>query len=341
MKSHTVPKKLLERFAFDDPVTRSKRLWRYQKGRTPYGRAAPKTATRWDGHFADPANATKEAQLEEQLERKFEHPVNQFIEMIGYRTFVLQPHHVKALTGYLTMLFTRSRARRAASQGHADVTIDALRSLLSDEQRISELTAKLTMDVIDHGLATRMVTREEVVAAIENTIAAHSDTDEPQRRYIQTVETMMEFADVNMLNGDWGIIHAEPDKPFVIGDAPVVTWERTENNALNFGQGFGRPNVEALLPVSPTTCLYVLPRVARTRPVRVPATVEVNMAQAAFATEHCFTNVLSQEIDGILQAHFGILRLGIDGFSVRHIDYKKVMFDIMMGRHRSPLTVTQ
>jgi hypothetical protein len=239
------------------------------------------------------------------------------------------------------MLFTRSRARRAASKGHADVTVDALRSLLSDEQRLSELIAKLTMDVIDQGLPIRMVTRAEVVAAIENTIAAHSDTDEAQRRYIQTVETMMEFADVNMLNGDWGIIHAEPDKPFVIGDAPVVTWERTENNVLNFGQGFGRPNVEALLPVSPTTCLHVLPRVTRTRPVRMPATAEVNMAQAAFATEYCFTNVLSQEIDGILQQHFGTIPLGIDGFSVRHVDYKRVMFDILMGRHRSPQAITQ
>ena len=35
MLSHTVPKKLLEHFAFDDPVTRSKRLWRYEKGRPP------------------------------------------------------------------------------------------------------------------------------------------------------------------------------------------------------------------------------------------------------------------------------------------------------------------
>jgi hypothetical protein len=151
MKSHTVPKKLLERFAFDDPVTRSKRLWRYQKGKSPYGRAAPKTATRWDGHFADPANAAKEAQLEAELERRFEHPVNQFIDMIGYRTFVLQPSQINALTGYLTMLFTRSRARRAASQGQADLQIEALRALLSDEQRLAELIAKLTMDVIDRG----------------------------------------------------------------------------------------------------------------------------------------------------------------------------------------------
>jgi hypothetical protein len=239
------------------------------------------------------------------------------------------------------MLFTRSRARRAASQGQTDITIEALRSLLSDEQRLSELIAKHTMDVINLGLAARMVTREEVVSAIEDTIATHSDTDEAQRRYIQTVQMMMEFADVNMLNGDWHIIRAEPDQPFVIGDAPVVTWERTEQNILILGQGFGRPNVEVLLPVSPTTCLHLLPRVTRPRPVRMPATAEVNMAQAAFATQHCFTNILSPEIDGILQSNFGTMRLGIDGFSVKHIDYKNLMFDILMGRHGSPVAIAQ
>jgi hypothetical protein len=186
-----------------------------------------------------------------------------------------------------------------------------------------------------------MVRREEVVAVIENAITAHSDAEEAQRRYIQTVETMMEFADVNMLNGNWNIIHAEPDKPFVIGDAPVVTWERTDNNILYFGQGLGRPNVEAFLPVSPTACLHVMPRVPRTRPVRLPATEEVNIAQAAFATEHCFTNILSQEIDGTLQPKFGTMRIGVDGFLVGHIDYKKVFFDLLMGHRPSPVTVSR
>jgi hypothetical protein len=64
MLSHTVPRKLLEHFAYDDFVTKSKRLWRYQKDRPPYGRAAPISATRWDGHFADPDNAAKEAEIE-------------------------------------------------------------------------------------------------------------------------------------------------------------------------------------------------------------------------------------------------------------------------------------
>lgn len=252
--------------------------------------------------------------------------------MIGYRTFALQPNQIKVLTGYITMLFTRSRARRGVSQDHTDITIEALRSLRSDEQRLSDLVGKHTMDVIDRGLAVRMVTREEVIAAIDQTIAAHSDADEAQRRYIQSVETMMEYADEEMLNGQWFIIHAEPDKPFVIGDAPVVTWERTENNILNSGQGFGRPNVEVFLPVSPTTGLHIHPRVPRTRQVLMPATDEVNMAQAMFATEHCFTNIGTRELDAKLQPHFGKTRIGIEGFSGRHIDYRKLMFDILMNQ---------
>jgi hypothetical protein len=67
MLSHTVPRKLLEQFAYDDPVTRSKRLWRYQKGRAPWPKASPKSATRWDRHFADPANAGKETSKPSQV----------------------------------------------------------------------------------------------------------------------------------------------------------------------------------------------------------------------------------------------------------------------------------
>jgi hypothetical protein len=331
MKSHTVPRKLLEQFAYYDPATRSKRLWRYQKGKPPYGRAAPKMATRWEGHFADPADSTKEFELEERLKREFEDPVNKFIDMIGYRTFVLTATHIRSLAGYITILFSRTRARRAASDGQKNVMIEALRALLSDDERLSQLAAKLTMDMIDSGYPlSRMATKQEIVEVIEDTIATHTNSDEAQRHYVQTMETMMGFADEKMLSGQWGIIHAEPERPFVIGDAPVVTWERTENNILTFGQGFARPNVEAFLPVSPAACLHVLPQVERTRPTRIPATEEVNMAQAAFATEHCFTNVLSREIDATLQPQFGQVRLGIEGFSVRHIDYNKVLFDILM-----------
>lgn len=341
MQSHTVPRKWLEQFAYDDPVTRSKRLCQYQKGRAPLPHVSPKSATRWELHFSDPDDATKEAELEARLKREFEDPVNEFIGMVAFRTFFLSPAHIRALAPYMTMLFARSRARRAASQEHADITIEALRSLLTDEQCLSELIGKHTMDAIDLGLGVHLLTREEVVGIIESAIAKHSNAHEAQRRYVQSVETMMEFADENLLNGDWGILRAEPDNPFVIGDAPVVSWERSDNNTLHFGIGFARPNVEVFLPVSPTACLHVLPKVKRTRQPLTPSVVEVNMAQAALATERCFTNICSAEIDAILQPQFGTVRIGIEGFSVRHIDYKKVMFDILMGRHQRQMVAAE
>jgi hypothetical protein len=86
------------------------------------------------------------------------------------------------------------------------------------------------------------------------------------------------------------VLRAEADKPFVIGDAPVVTRERSDDNRLHFGLGFARPNVEVFLPVSPTACLHALPRAERSGPLLAPSVFEANMAQAAPAREYCFTN---------------------------------------------------
>lgn len=241
MKSHTVPKKLLKNFAYDDPVTGSKRLWRYRKGMAPHGNATPKTATRWDGHFADPANTAKEAELETRLEREFEHPVNQFLDFIGYSTFFWEAKHIRALTGYVTMLFTRSRARRRASQIQADLMIEAMRSVVADEKKLSALISKHQVDAFWAGLDPKLVTRKVVIEVIENRIREASTPDNGQRQYINSMETMMRFSDLHLLNGQWGVIPADNGKRFVIGDAPVVTWVRTENNMLNFGQGFARP----------------------------------------------------------------------------------------------------
>lgn len=335
MRSHTVPKKLLEHFAYDDPVTKSKRLWRYEKGRPPYGEAAPKTATRWDGHFADPDDAAKEAAIETRLQREFENPVNQFIDLLKYDTFPFTTLQKRLLTGYVTMLFHRSRARRASSAGQHNTMIAALRAIRDNDDMLGQLIAKQTMALISGG-RHEMPTHEQARAAIDSVIAEHDAGDVAQRRYIATTEHMMELVDEGMRNGDWRILQTELDKPFIIGDAPVVTWERTDRDVIILGQGFGRPNVEVFLPVFPTACLHVRPAVQRSRPVRVPTIDEVNQAEAEFATLHCFTNVESKEIDVLLQPHFGKSRLGIEAFSTRHFDSTKQLFEFLMNRRWEP-----
>jgi hypothetical protein len=146
---------------------------------------------------------------------------------------------------------------------------------------------------------------------------------------------MMDFPDETMLNGQWGIMTTDASNPFVIGDAPLVTFERTERNTLywgHWGQGFARQNVELFLPMSSTTCLHIVPRVERTRIPRPPAPAEVNMGQAACATKYCFGNINSPKIDALLQSEFGKMRMGITGFTTRHIDAEQALFDILVGR---------
>ena len=191
--------------------------------------------------------------------------------------------------------------------------IEALRSVLESEEKVMALAARHTLDMLGDGTDLhRAVSPEEVINGLISTINTHSTDEQTQREYAATVENMMAFRDEKMLNGEWDIIYTEPDDPFVIGDAPVVTWDRISDTQLLYGIGFSRPNVEILLPLSPTACLHLKPLVHRARRVKAPTTREVNEAQAAYSTRHCFSNLRSDALNSILLPRFG--EVSIDAF---------------------------
>ena len=141
---------------------------------------------------------------------------------------------------------------------------------------------------------------------------------------------MNEFDDV-ICNGKWEILRTSADDPFIISDAPVVTWERKGDGALFYGIGVHEPNVEVLLPVSPLTCLHILPNVTRNRQIKEPTVREVNIAQAAFAHKHCFANIKCDQVDEIVQQESGKAEIGVKAFTVSHIDYKNTVYELLMA----------
>jgi hypothetical protein len=141
----------------------------------------------------------------------------------------------------------------------------------------------------------------------------------------------MEFTDETMENGQWNVIQTNLDHPFVIGDAPVVSWQRLDNGILLYGMGFATPNVEIVLPIASTSCLHILPAVQRTLPVHQPTINEVNRAQAAFATRYCYAHKNDPIVDNDLQSQFSNNRIGINSFSVRHRNYADTMFELLMS----------
>jgi hypothetical protein len=111
MKSHTVPQRLLEQFAYQDLRTKSLRLWRYEKGRDPNPKASPGSATSFDGHFADPEDDALEAEIEKRLATEIEDPVNRFISQFLDPSFVLTDIQRRQMTRYvLCSLIDRKQA---------------------------------------------------------------------------------------------------------------------------------------------------------------------------------------------------------------------------------------
>jgi hypothetical protein len=216
------------------------------------------------------------------------------------------------------------------------------RALLANDDQISQIAGKWTIDLIKSGQPMqRTVTHDEVREGVQSMIDRMLATDHLQTSYVDTMERAMAYLDEEMDNGQWGIIHTSAEYPFVIGDAPVITWERNDNNFLIHGQGFARPNVEVFLPVAPTACLHILPRVQRTRRPLIASVREINEAQAAYSTNYCYTNIKAPDLNSILQPHFGRTQLGVNAFSIRHRNYTNTMFDILMnggnGFHAPPL----
>ena len=303
MRSHTVPRKLLEQFAYDDPFTAAKRLWRYQKDRPPYCKASPRTATRIDRHLTDPEDSAKEAELEARLNREFEEPVNSFLFEISESGFQPTDARRRLLTFYVTLLFMRSEARRKASTHMQKVADHALKLFLENESQVQTVAAKWSMDLLLSGrLRHGLVTREQVIANARAYAAEVSPEVRAQQSYVRTIEDAMSNIDEKLLAGEWNYVRTIPTDPYIISDAPVVTWERMSNGQFSYGMGFRRANVEVLLPISPLVCLHIQPHVERARPSLKPSVREVNAAQAAFAGRFCFSNIEAMR----LMAYFPI-----------------------------------
>lgn len=320
MKSHTVPEKLLKQFAFRHPH-KGLRLWRYQRGRDPYWDVSPSKATVVEGHFSDPRNSAREGTIETRLNQRFENPVHDFIDQLGFQTFVFGAHHASTLAPYITLLWHRSKARKAVTTLNSELSIESFEKLKTRNDLLERIAASWTLEKIGWGLRLNdPVGVAKVIENIDSLLTRFKDPSRVEIAYANTMDRLMEETDTTFDGARWDIVHTQPNNPFVIGEAPVVTWRRSQEGIPQYGVGFREPDVEVLLPVSPTACLHILPNVQRNHEVSLPKTFEVNAAEAAFA-EACYTNLCVESLNQHLQRYLGRATMGIDTYSIRHRDY--------------------
>jgi hypothetical protein len=332
MKSHTVPRRLLEQFSHFDPITRSTRLWRYEKGRPPRGDASPRSATRIDRHFNHPDIAGKEEELETRLNQEFEDPVNRFLFLDDLEDRLRIDENRRQLTQYVTLLFHRSKALRDMTEYLHHVTVEAVDQFCSNEQHVRTVATTWNINLILSGNRQRAKITPDIVKSEARKLIKTYDTERRrQESYAESVERAMPYVDDKMYDGQWNLVNTSDDKPFIISDTPVVTWERLATGASRYGIGFHEPNIEAMLPISPLSCLHILPKVVRNLPTQPPSSGEANAAQAAFSGRFCYANIQSDWIDQIVQQNFGKAQLGVTAFTIGHRNYEKLVYEQLLN----------
>ena len=232
MKSHTVPRFLLDQFAYDDLATRSRRLWQYSRDREPWWRASPSTATRFDHHFSHPADPTREERLEARLNQEIENPVHRFLPELRFGgLFPWQQHYVQQLTRYITLLFNRSRNRKGATRENTRIQVESLQTLIANEEQIAQIAARWTIEQIGRGMSPdqAVVTADEVRLRLSETVEQIQTDHHIQSTYVEAMGARPRLFRCALASGQWGIIQTTLDHPFIIGDAPVVTWIRRGN----------------------------------------------------------------------------------------------------------------
>ena len=292
----------------------------------------------YDGHFADSRDGELEVRIETRLANEIEDPVNQFISQFLDPSFVLTDAQRRRMTRYVTLLFNRSMACRVSTRHREEIKVHAIRQFLANEEQQATVAAQWNLDVYFNRVRLgSLITIDDVVRAVRRLTVFSDPASSEQESYVTGIARFMTYFDEAMFHGDWRLVGTTWDNPFILSDAPVVTWDRKDSTGISHGIGFEEPNVEILLPVSPLTCLHILPRVQRTRPAVTPEVEEVNIAQAKFAHRACFANQNKTEIDTVVQRHISTAKLGENAFTLWNRNYDNLIFDILMKMKMPPI----
>jgi hypothetical protein len=331
----------LDKFAYFDTYTRSYRLWRYAKNRPPYGNASPTSATRIPGYFAHPQRPEIEREIENRLNDEIESPVHKFLPELSSPHFQFTEARRRKLARYVTLLFIRSEARRASRPHTVEIVESGCRAFLSNDEQVVTVDAQWNLIQWTWSLYFRFGFRPFVqsarVRAHAQRLVRNFKTPQNEREaFTQFIRDFLNFDDANVIGGEWRLVYALQTNPFLLSDAPVVTWKRTSDGTLQHGIGFAERDVEVLLPVSPNLCLHLIPRVTRSRVVTVPTVKEINHAEVAFAARAVFADRRSDDIDRLVQDSISKVRFGNNAFTLRHRNYDDAFFNIFMATTRKP-----
>jgi hypothetical protein len=251
---HVIPAYLLGQFAPETETNKKHRermVWVYEKNREPDFRSIENECKENHYFSITGADGSRSTSYEKFAADKVETPFNEVLNVIESPLYFANRSHARTINRYVANIFNRSKQRREASKINAQEIQSASERIANDRDKVRLLAAAYSLR-----LGQRMF-----IASIAESLRRGGDSiglEERERDndFVRRLDTLDDQL-VEMLTGrPYGILVAPFGKFFVLGDNPVVTRTPYRSGFL-VGDGFSKPNVHVLMPISSRSCLQI------------------------------------------------------------------------------------
>ncbi len=315
VRSHTIPRAYLERFA---TPRRNKpgRIWVYEKGKE-----AVQRSTRSQGYekgyfeFVH-LDGRKDESMEPALGRIEDDCLD---ALVSARSALCDLSLVNVrLATYMAMLFRRATVSRKANARRWSDIAEPYARLASNQEYVRDI-ADYWSKHLRHEF-----TREDIEKMIRDQSTRLADKTFTKNNFIRDLMMFIAIGKREMLKKFWQVWHAPNGIEFVTSDNPVVTFVRAgaQQEVWVPGFGFGYNGVVVGFPLAPDACLVMFgkPQPTDRKNVDPSTVIRMNGVVISCCDRFVYSRARSDEVSETVNQTAATSVPGVNAFMGRTVD---------------------
>jgi hypothetical protein len=307
--SHVIPSRLLSQFAKPQVANpedrRHWKLWAYAKDRQP--REMPVSAFVHNDFYAfTDDNGEENHEHEPRMAQTIEGPFNQLLPSIESDLYTTNRSDLIVIAKYVANLFHRTHQRRTASLMQQTETAACAEEFIKDDRRVKQLAAAYSMTI---GCAVSLKMTRDGLASL-----AQRDSAARNRFFLENLERHENDLFRMLQDKPYGVLRAPRGAAFLLTDTAVLT-RLPIGTFVSIGEGFSKPGVHTLLPISPRTCLQIGIPNLQSHNLRGDEVQSINQDQIKLMHRWAYSGGFNREVEANVNSFGGTVRYKVNAFA--------------------------
>jgi hypothetical protein len=271
---------------------------------------------------------------EPRMAETIEGPFNQLLPYMDSELYVADRSHMAVISKYVANLFHRTHQRRTASLMQQTETAACAAELLNDDRKIKQLAAVYSVTI---GCPISLKTTRDSLASL-----AERDHRDQDRFFLQNLERHEDGLFIMLHDKPYGILRSPREAAFLLTDTAVLT-RLPIGDFVSIGEGFSKPGMHVLLPISPRTCLQIGIPNRQFHNIRRDEVESINQDQIKLMHRWAYSAEYSQHVEKSVNNLGGTAKYKVNAFTTppltpdRMLDMltKEILSDFSSGRMKS------